>query len=855
MLITTILSLLAFANPTDPLFDEVIAHVEDDYLWVEDIQSRNALIHAAERIETLLPWLLIKATADHLILQHGEGTEIGRIPFPTYYRDIENSLEMVQGLIIRESRKGYEVPEDMDLELELLYGLTQALDAYTVLLFSEKLKRFNERINGKLSGIGCRVRRHSEGLEILEVFPDGPAARGMLKKGDLIVTVDGGSLRGLSTEQGVNRLRGESGTPVEIEYYPNWSVQKKEEGFELQQLDKKKSQLIRSTVRIPNVHWEIKDNIGIVTIDNFSQQTNRFLYEALEQFEKEKVKGIVIDLRDNSGGSMLQSCRLLDRFLDEGLILRTSGRDGKTPNRLMKDYVAKESNNDIDLPLLVLINEDSASASEIVAGSLKLHQRALLIGERTYGKGLIQLPFRLRTGDAAGSVTLKMTVAQYLLKDDFSVHEANGVEPDIWLTPFYLYDKGIYVSDDTHGLVYAVEREGWNETSDESILQKDFALDFATQVLQKQGTLDELRSYAKQLQVQEQVREWHFISKELQDKKNIDWQGAPFIIDGDIPILDTPPFDVFLSVVGAPIAGEDVDLRIQVNNKSSKPLHRTRVHLHADDRHLPWDDIVIPIGYIPPNSTGIQLRRVTIPDYMSSRIDPVYMTTFVEGLGQSQITEVPLQIHQIETPNFFIDTDVQNIEDDIWQMEVIFHNRGKSELKDLSLQLHIPNTKTVEFLSGDLLELSTISQNSQISHQFRFRFPIRDEAEDGLYEEDFEIKVNSESMARKHVVAATLDELVHGHFEAPSIDLTLPTRALVGDLPLDIHLNDDGKIAQSRVCLDGEKQYWTQKSDYTMTLELTSGQHHIAVIAEDNQGLQTRIDKYIYVQPTKELSE
>ena len=97
-------------------------------------------------------------------------------------------------------------------------------------------------------------------------------------------------------------------------------------------------QLIRSTVRIPNVHWEIKEDIGILTIDNFSQQTNRFLDEALEDFRTNGAKGIVIDLRDNSGGSMLQSCRLLDRILQEGLILRTSGRDDKAPNRLMKNY-------------------------------------------------------------------------------------------------------------------------------------------------------------------------------------------------------------------------------------------------------------------------------------------------------------------------------------------------------------------------------------------------------------------------------------------------------------------------------------------------------------------------------------
>ena len=90
------------------------------------------------------------------------------------------------------------------------------------------------------------------------------------------------------------------------------------------------------------------------------------------------------------------------------------------------------------------------------------------------------------------------------------------------------------------------------------------------------------------------------------------------VIEGELPILENnPPFDVFLSVVGDSAAAEEVELRVQINNKSSKPLYRTRVHLHTDDRRLPWHDIVIPIGYIPPNSTSIQLRRVNIPDYMT----------------------------------------------------------------------------------------------------------------------------------------------------------------------------------------------------------------------------------------------
>ena len=111
-----------------------------------------------------------------------------------------------------------------------------------------------------------------------------------------------------------------------------------------------------------------------------------------------------------------------------------------------------------------------------------------------------------------------------------------------------------------------------------------------------------------------------------------------------------------------------------------------------------------------------------IPDYMSSRIDPVYMKTFVEGLGQSQLSDVPLQIHEIETPIFSIDTDVQNIEGDIWQMDVIFNNLAKSPLEDFSLQLHIPNTPAVEFLSGDLLETSLLLANESHLSSISFSF-------------------------------------------------------------------------------------------------------------------------------------
>ena len=187
--------------------------------------------------------------------------------------------------------------------------------------------------------------------------------------------------------------------------------------------------LVRSRVRIPNVHWTIEDNVGVITVRSFSEQTMRFLNQALEEFEGHELSGLVLDLRNNGGGSMLQSCKVVDRFVTSGTTIKTVGRDGRPVSGLMKQYINRNSFTEPKLPMVVLINGNSASASEIVSGSLKLLDRALIIGQRSYGKGVVQTAADLRGGD--DPVALKLTIAQYLLMNDYSVHEQDGVEPHI----------------------------------------------------------------------------------------------------------------------------------------------------------------------------------------------------------------------------------------------------------------------------------------------------------------------------------------------------------------------------------------------------------------------------------------
>ena len=146
-----------------------------------------------------------------------------------------------------------------------------------------------------------------------------------LQEGDIITQVDSVALNGLTLQQGVERLRGETGSVVAIQYIRDEQV--------------RDMSLVRSRVRIPNVHWTIEDGVGIITIRSFSEQTMRFLNQALEEFEEQDLNGLVLDLRNNGGGSMIQSCQVVDRFVTSGTTIKTVGRDGKPASGLMKQYI------------------------------------------------------------------------------------------------------------------------------------------------------------------------------------------------------------------------------------------------------------------------------------------------------------------------------------------------------------------------------------------------------------------------------------------------------------------------------------------------------------------------------------
>ncbi len=302
------------------------------------------------------------------------------------------------------------------LFLQLTFGLSHGLDKYTTCLTPKRLSDLYALIDGEFVGIGVELRGSDDGhLIIINVLPDSPAERAGLKKNDVIVAIDGVPIQGESVEQAADRLQGPEGSTVEV------LVRRAPEDRLLKFL------IVRGHVEVPSVERaEIlspSDGIGYVKLVAFQRTTVHELVRAVSRLRHQNLRGLILDLRGNPGGLLASAVDVADCFLDSGTIVTTSGRgEGQSWT-----YWARPAGT-WHFPLVLLVDHDSASASEIVAGAIKEHRRGLIIGERTYGKGTVQSILPLHTVSAG----LRLTTAEFLSPSGRS-YSQRGVEPDIYV--------------------------------------------------------------------------------------------------------------------------------------------------------------------------------------------------------------------------------------------------------------------------------------------------------------------------------------------------------------------------------------------------------------------------------------
>jgi carboxyl-terminal processing protease len=321
----------------------------------------------------------------------------------------------------QEMRKRYPDPskaKDKDLVEAAVYGMLGSLDSYSTYLDEEHWRSLREQTRGRFGGLGIEVRKEGEYIEIVSPIDGTPAARAGLKTGDRILRANGRSLVGMLLRDAVLELRGDPGSKAVL------SIKRGDKpAFDVT--------LERAIINIASVRWRIEGNIGYIRITSFSERVGEEVAEAVLAIKRDlgpRARGLILDLRNNPGGLLDQSIKVSDMFLDRGRIVSTRERFSE------HHYDALNGDVTDGLPMVILINNGSASAAEIVAGALKDQRRATLIGTKSFGKGTVQTIIPL-----SGSDAVKLTTAVYLTPSGHSVD--GGITPDI-VVPMDEKDEG-----------------------------------------------------------------------------------------------------------------------------------------------------------------------------------------------------------------------------------------------------------------------------------------------------------------------------------------------------------------------------------------------------------------------------
>ena len=316
------------------------------------------------------------------------------------------------GDVFQRVREDYvEEVSDQDLVEAAINGMLTSLDPHSAYLPDDNFQKMQVQTRGKFGGLGIEVTMENGFVKVVSPIDDTPADKAGILPEDLIISVDGESIVGLTLNDAVEKLRGPIGSNVKI------SVQRaQDEPFEVN--------IIRDEIKIRSVRSRLYETIGYIRITTFSEQTSPGLQKAMDDMQAETAEGLtglVLDLRNNPGGLLSEAIRVSDAFLEKGEIVSTRGRG---ENDIQHAYARPGDISD-GLPLVVLINSGSASASEIVAGALKDHRRAVVMGTRSFGKGSVQTITPM-----PGHGAMRLTTALYFTPSGVSI-QAKGISPDI----------------------------------------------------------------------------------------------------------------------------------------------------------------------------------------------------------------------------------------------------------------------------------------------------------------------------------------------------------------------------------------------------------------------------------------
>jgi carboxyl-terminal processing protease len=687
------------------IFSKTLYYVNSQYFDRTRLDPKRMLVGALDFLQRDVPEVLVDRFPEHdptqvTVKVNGDQKifSIERVDSPWTLRstikDIFAFIEPRLRPVAAKDRARHLV----EIEMTATNGMLYTLDPHSVLLDVDSFKDMRTTTQGKFGGLGIVIEMDRKGrITVKKPMPDTPAIRIGIKAKDHIVRINNESTMNMTLQEAVDRLRGDVGSSVEV-YVDRAGLQAP-----------KKFTIVRDYIRppaidppprilaVPAASGQPAAKIGYFRIVSFSANTEADLTRTLAYFEREKVKGIVMDLRGNPGGLYDQAQKVADAFIESGVLVSMVGVGGAQ----RKDEHATR-NGDTKVPLAVLVSQTSASASEIVAGALKNLDRGVIIGETTFGKGSVQMLFDIPSPVPFGKnseddkLGLKLTTAQYLTPGDISI-QGVGVTPDIeldrmrvekksdeaWISlqpsnrrrqesdyewhlenpnarkgsrPFdtlsYLFvpppGKEQHHADedelDVDADADADADEAEVEEPDDARI--DYPIEFARDLLAqaKSAQRQELVSLSKPFLEKARAEQDRKLSLAL-EKLGVDWSNGSATGDGDI--------QASLSLLGSEAkagAGQPIKIRGTVKNTGTTTVYRVRAVLRSDN--LLFDENEMVFGKIAPGATKTYDLAVKIPKNSLTRTDVLRAEFSAQGKLHANSAEMTLNIEGKPRPLF-----------------------------------------------------------------------------------------------------------------------------------------------------------------------------------------------------------
>ena len=642
------------------LLQRCVTYVRANYVDPSRADARAMLVAALDDVERRVPELMSDPVRDGLTIT-GVHVRVGDSERTFDLRRVSDLYTMVWKLL---DVFEYLAPrlsgtvEAREVEYAAVNGMLRTLDPHSVLLTPSIYREMKLGTTGKFGGLGIVIGIQDGRIIVQSVLDGTPARRAGLKSGDKIIQIGAESTVNMSLTDAVKRLRGPPGTPVTV-----WVARK---SF----TEPRKYRIVRSNITLASVTSRLLEGgIGYARVKNFQQSTAADLEAAIERMAAERrdagaegLDGFILDLRDNPGGLLDQAIEVSDLFLRDGVIVTTVGNGSK----VREETVATVAGTASELPLVVLVNSGSASASEIVAGALRNHDRAVIVGSTTFGKGSVQVIYDI--DDAA----LKLTVAQYLTPGDESIQSV-GITPHVALVPVVVSNEHVdlntaseagesaltnHLENGTRTRHHEPDARVTYLTSDQSE-DHDFALELAERMLGEAR-----HTVARQMLVR--ARPIFALSEREQGKRivealgklDIDWNDGTNPSRARVHSILTTDHDH-----GQIEAGRKIALKLSVTNQGRNPLYRVRAVTQSEVELFAGHDFLL--GRIPPGETRSWSVEIDVPRSMTSQLVPVtaalYHDEEAEPLAGAREARANVEVDGLPRPRFAYTIQVDDV--------------------------------------------------------------------------------------------------------------------------------------------------------------------------------------------------